>query len=267
MGVAGATLAPSTLSLIFNMFRDPGQRAAAIGVWISSFSAGSAIGPHAGRGTAGAFLVGLGVPAGPAGDGAAARARAPAAPRVPQSRRGASGPAQRRDVAGGRVGGDLRPQADRPGRLRHAAGRRHPGGAGRRRPLRAPAAGAGRPPDRAAPVPATRLQRVAGHELPRHLRGRRVLPLHRAVPAARARALALAGGPLVAALGRRVHRRVQPGAALRAPLSPRLRAGGRAWRWRPSGWRRLRRSEKRMGSPSSWLHRWSSRWLCRRCSR
>jgi DHA2 family multidrug resistance protein-like MFS transporter len=45
MGVAGATLAPSTLSLIFNMFRDPKQRATAIGLWISGFSAGSAIGP------------------------------------------------------------------------------------------------------------------------------------------------------------------------------------------------------------------------------
>ena len=45
MGVAGATLAPSTLSLIFNMFLDPRQRSIAIGVWISSFSAGSALGP------------------------------------------------------------------------------------------------------------------------------------------------------------------------------------------------------------------------------
>jgi DHA2 family multidrug resistance protein-like MFS transporter len=45
MGVAGATLAPSTLSLIFNMFPDPRQRAVAIGIWISAFSAGSAIGP------------------------------------------------------------------------------------------------------------------------------------------------------------------------------------------------------------------------------
>jgi DHA2 family multidrug resistance protein-like MFS transporter len=45
MGVAGATLAPSTLSLIFNMFLDPRQRSVAIGVWISAFSAGSAIGP------------------------------------------------------------------------------------------------------------------------------------------------------------------------------------------------------------------------------
>src|SRR5499426_4502193 len=45
MGIAGATLAPSTLSLIFNMFLDPKQRAVAIGVWITSFSVGGAIGP------------------------------------------------------------------------------------------------------------------------------------------------------------------------------------------------------------------------------
>ena len=45
LGIAGATLAPSTLSLIFTMFQDPGQRSRAIAVWISAFSAGSAIGP------------------------------------------------------------------------------------------------------------------------------------------------------------------------------------------------------------------------------
>jgi DHA2 family multidrug resistance protein-like MFS transporter len=45
MGIAGATLAPSTLSLIFNMFPDPKQRSVAIGIWISGFSAGGAIGP------------------------------------------------------------------------------------------------------------------------------------------------------------------------------------------------------------------------------
>nr|MBA2254759.1 MFS transporter [Chloroflexota bacterium] len=45
MGIAGATLAPSTLSLIFNMFRDPRQRSTAIGVWIAAFSAGGAVGP------------------------------------------------------------------------------------------------------------------------------------------------------------------------------------------------------------------------------
>lgn len=45
MGIAGATLAPSTLSLIFTMFIDPRQRSVAIGIWISSFSAGGVIGP------------------------------------------------------------------------------------------------------------------------------------------------------------------------------------------------------------------------------
>jgi DHA2 family multidrug resistance protein-like MFS transporter len=45
LGIAGATLAPSTLSLIRHMFDDPRQRTFAIGVWIASFSAGAAIGP------------------------------------------------------------------------------------------------------------------------------------------------------------------------------------------------------------------------------
>lgn len=45
LGIGGATLGPSTLSLIFSMFHDPKERSKAIGVWISSFSAGSAIGP------------------------------------------------------------------------------------------------------------------------------------------------------------------------------------------------------------------------------
>jgi DHA2 family multidrug resistance protein-like MFS transporter len=48
LGVAGATLAPSTLSLLRTMFQDPRQRTLAIGVWIASFSAGAAIGPLAG---------------------------------------------------------------------------------------------------------------------------------------------------------------------------------------------------------------------------
>jgi MFS transporter, DHA2 family, multidrug resistance protein len=45
LGVAGATLAPSTLSLIRNMFQEPRQRTVAISVWITSYSAGGAIGP------------------------------------------------------------------------------------------------------------------------------------------------------------------------------------------------------------------------------
>ena len=48
LGVAGATLAPSTMSLIRNMFHDERQRQFAIGVWIASFSIGGAIGPVVG---------------------------------------------------------------------------------------------------------------------------------------------------------------------------------------------------------------------------
>jgi DHA2 family multidrug resistance protein-like MFS transporter len=48
LGVAAATLAPSTLSLIRIMFTDPKQRTMAIAIWVASFSAGAAMGPVAG---------------------------------------------------------------------------------------------------------------------------------------------------------------------------------------------------------------------------
>jgi MFS transporter, DHA2 family, multidrug resistance protein len=48
LGVAAATLAPSTLSLIRNMFHDPSQRTVAIGIWVTSYSVGAAIGPLVG---------------------------------------------------------------------------------------------------------------------------------------------------------------------------------------------------------------------------
>ena len=48
LGLAGATIAPSTLSLIRNMFLDPQQRTLAIGVWVTSYSVGGAIGPLVG---------------------------------------------------------------------------------------------------------------------------------------------------------------------------------------------------------------------------
>ncbi len=48
LGLAGATIAPSTLSLIRSMFLDSGQRTSAIGVWITSYSVGGAIGPVVG---------------------------------------------------------------------------------------------------------------------------------------------------------------------------------------------------------------------------
>ncbi|MER6581328.1 MFS transporter [Nonomuraea sp. NPDC001023] len=48
LGVAGATLMPSTLSLISNMFPDARQRAVAIGVWATMFALGMAAGPIVG---------------------------------------------------------------------------------------------------------------------------------------------------------------------------------------------------------------------------
>ncbi|WP_279583077.1 MFS transporter [Fodinicola feengrottensis] len=48
LGVAGATLMPSTLSLIRNIFTDPKQRSLAIGIWGSAASAGAAVGPLVG---------------------------------------------------------------------------------------------------------------------------------------------------------------------------------------------------------------------------
>ena len=59
LGVAGATLAPSTMSLIRNMFHVPRERQFAIGVWIASFSFGGVIGPLVG----GVLIAAFGWPA------------------------------------------------------------------------------------------------------------------------------------------------------------------------------------------------------------
>jgi len=48
LGIAGATLAPSTLSLLHGMFTDKRQRTFAVGIWTASFSLGAAIGPLVG---------------------------------------------------------------------------------------------------------------------------------------------------------------------------------------------------------------------------
>ncbi|MEI5527158.1 MFS transporter [Streptomyces brasiliscabiei] len=48
LGVAASTLMPSTLSLIRNMFLDPRQRSAAVGVWMTSFMVGAMLGPPVG---------------------------------------------------------------------------------------------------------------------------------------------------------------------------------------------------------------------------
>ncbi|MCP3821464.1 MFS transporter [Streptomyces sp. A3M-1-3] len=48
LGIAGATLMPSTLSLIRVMFQDPKQQGAAIGAWTGFFGLGTVIGPLVG---------------------------------------------------------------------------------------------------------------------------------------------------------------------------------------------------------------------------
>lgn len=45
LGIAGATVAPSTLSLIRNMFHDEHERTRAISVWITAYSLGGIVGP------------------------------------------------------------------------------------------------------------------------------------------------------------------------------------------------------------------------------
>ncbi len=45
LGIAGASLAPSTLALITNMFTNPRERGKAFAIWVSCFMAGTALGP------------------------------------------------------------------------------------------------------------------------------------------------------------------------------------------------------------------------------
>ena len=67
LGIAGAAVSPSTLSLIMNLFTNPKQRASAIGIWAGCFVVGAIIGPIVGGAMLAHFWWGsvflLGVPA------------------------------------------------------------------------------------------------------------------------------------------------------------------------------------------------------------
>ncbi len=185
MGIAGATIAPSTLSLIFTMFLDPKQRSTAIGVWIAAYSAGGAIGPVLGGVLleffwwGSVFLIGVPVMAlllilGPR--------------TLPEYRDPNARPLDLTSAAMsllailGVVFGLKEMAQDGLGTLAVAsilAGVLL-GFLFVRRQLQHRVA-----VDRRAPVPHPCLQCVARHVLLRHLRGRRLLPLHLPVPAAR----------------------------------------------------------------------------------
>lgn len=48
MGIAGATLLPSTLAMIRSLFSEPAQRRLAVGIWTACFTLGGILGPVAG---------------------------------------------------------------------------------------------------------------------------------------------------------------------------------------------------------------------------
>jgi DHA2 family multidrug resistance protein-like MFS transporter len=66
LGISGATLMPSTMALIRNMFPDPKQMASAIGIWFACFMGGMTLGPLVGGALLSTFWWGsaflLGVP-------------------------------------------------------------------------------------------------------------------------------------------------------------------------------------------------------------
>ena len=189
LGLAGATLAPSTLSLIRTLFDDPRQRTFAVGVWATSYSVGAAIGPLAGGVVlefawwGSVFLLGVPVMA----------LTLLLGPRLlPEHREGRDRPArraERRAVAGGGAGGRSTGSSSSPsaGRCRSLWVAR---GRGRRRAVRSPAAAPGGPADRPLAVPRAGVQRRAGDEPGRVLRDLRHGAVHRAVRAVRARLLA-----------------------------------------------------------------------------
>ena len=220
MGIAGATIAPSTLSLIFTMFLDSRQRSTAIGVWIAAYSAGGAIGPVLGGilleffWWGSVFLIGVPVMAlllilGPR--------------TLPEYRDPNARPLDLlsaalsllailgvvyglKQIAQDGVSVDAGPDD----RRRTAARVR----------VRAPAAWARVADHRRATLPDPRVQCVARRLFPRHLRRRRLLPLHCAVPAARPWAVTARSGAVVPSFGGGVHRRLDHRPADHPSLPP-----------------------------------------------
>ena len=249
LGLGGATLMPSTFSLIKTTFPEPRRRATAVAVWSAAFSGGAAAGPVVGGRAARALLVGLGLPDQRPGDRAAAGGRPGRPAREPGPapgpvRPGLGGAVARRDVPAGLGTQDRRDRG--PDRRGRALGRR-----GRRRghavrpppaPPRAPAAG---PRTVLAPV----VLGVGDDEPARRVRAGRPAPAAAAVPAVGARVRAARGRAVDAArLRRRGDGRAHgdaPGAPAHAARARRPRARDRRDGPRPR--RRPRRSRRGRG--------------------
>ncbi len=200
LGVAGATLAPSTLSLMRNMFVNTEQRAFAIGVWATSFAVGAAIGPLAGGFLLEFFWWGsvflLAVPVmllllvlGPV--------------LLPEYRDPGAGRLDLISAAISLVAVVLMiyglKQIVQDGVVTCSHYR---GGARSRRPVRAQTAQAGRPFDRPPALRGTGIRHLAFRVPAQHLRDSRYLLLRRSVPPTRTPALAASGWPLgIAVLG------------------------------------------------------------------
>ena len=181
-GIAGATLMPSTLALIRNMFHDERQRRTAIAIWTAATMSGVALGPVISGVLLEPFLVGLGLPDQRPDHDRAAVPRPGPAPRVPCAGARPVRPDRLAALARRRAAGDLRDQGDRRQRAGPRPGALHRGRCRGRGRLR-PAAGARRrADDRPEAVPQQGVHRLGPDRPGVDVRGRRDRRLHHPVP-------------------------------------------------------------------------------------
>ena len=168
LGIGGATLMPSTLALIRNMFHDPAQRSKAIAFWSAVMMGGITLGPVLGGFLLEHFWWGsvflINTPA-----MVLLLILAPMLlPEFKTPTRGAVRPDRVGAVADRRTAGDLGDQGARGQWCVRVAGGRDRGRGGLRGAVRPAAADRGVPDARSVDVPQPRVQRVARGQHGRH---------------------------------------------------------------------------------------------------